>query len=95
MKFRGTSKIKTEHSMIKGLLKLLESIEDWEEIQGIIPGLIKPSKSSGIELTIQYITQSGVKCLAKSDGAVQEVFFVSSTPDALKTKLEEFIEGTI
>jgi hypothetical protein len=95
MKFRGTSKIKTEHSMIKGLLKLLESIEDWEEIQGIIPGLIKPAKSSGIELTIQYITQSGVKCLAKSDGAVQEVFFVSSTPEILKTKLEQEFYGNM
>jgi hypothetical protein len=77
--------------MIKGLLKFLESIEDWEEIQGIIPGLIKPSKSSELELTIQYITPSGLKCLAKSDGAVQEVFFVSSTPEALKTKLENYL----
>lgn len=93
MKFRGTSKIKTEHSMIKGLLKLLESIEDWEEIQGIIPGLIKPSKSSTIELTIQYITPAGLKCLAKCDGAVQEVFFVSSEPEKLKTKLQEWLDG--
>ena len=79
--------------MIKGLLKLLESIEDWEEIQGIIPGLIKPSKSSEIELTIQYVTASGLKCLAKSDGAVQEVFFVSSEPENLKTKLQEWIDN--
>lgn len=90
MKFRGSSKIKTEHSMIKNLYKLLESLEDWEEIQGIIPGLIKPSKSpSNIELTIQYITDAGLKCLAKCDGAVQEVFFISSDPEALKKKLEE------
>ena len=90
MKFRGSSKIKTEHSMIKGLLKLLESIEHWDEIQGIIPGLIKPSKSSSdIEMTIQYVTPSGLKCLAKCDGAVQEVFFVSNDPDTLKKKLEE------
>jgi len=93
MKFRGSSKIKTEHSMIKGLLKLLESIEEWEEIQGIIPGLIKPSKSSTIELTIQYVTTSGVKCLAKSDGAVQEVFFVSSEPEKLKNRLQEWLNN--
>lgn len=79
--------------MIKGLLKLLESIEDWEEIQGIIPGLIKPSKSSTIELTIQYVIASGVKCLAKSDNAVQEVFFVSSEPERLKTKLQEWLNN--
>lgn len=93
MKFRGTSKIKTEHSMIKGLLKFLESIEDWKEIQGIIPGLIKPSKSSKLEVTIQYVTDSGLKCLAKSDGAVQEVFFVSSEPDKLKSKLQEWLNN--
>lgn len=76
--------------MIKGLYKLLESIEHWDEIQGIIPGLIKPSKSSSdIELTVQYLTPSGLKCLAKCDGAVQEVFFISSNPEQLKKKLEE------
>ena len=79
--------------MIKGLLKFLETIEDWEEIQGIIPGLIKPSKSSTLELTIQYITASGVKCLAKSDGAVQEVFFVSSEPEKLKIKLQDWLNN--
>jgi len=90
MKFRGSSKIKTEHSTIKGLLKLLERLENIPEIDAIIPGLIKPCKaSSTIELTIQYITDAGLKALAKADNGVQEVFFVSSEPEILKAKLEE------
>lgn len=91
MKFRNNSKIKTEHSMIKGLFSFLEKLESLEEIQGIIPGLIKKSKSnSTLEIRVQYITSSGLKCLAKSDCAVQELFFVSSDPEVLKSKLEKF-----
>jgi len=74
--------------MIKGLKELLQSIETWEEISGIIPGRISPSKVSALHLTIQYETSSGIKCLAKGDG-VQEVFFVSSDPKSLLFKLQE------
>lgn len=93
MKFRNSSKIKTEHSIIRGLKKILHSIESWEEIQGIIPGIIKPSNShSGVKITFQYLTPTGVKCLAKGKGTVQEVFFISSNPEKLKIKLINFLE---
>lgn len=89
MKHRKNGKIKYEHTMVKGLAKLLEKIESWPEIKSIIPGRIKPSKNlSDLHLTIQYKTKNGVKCLAKSDG-VQEVFFVTSKQDELISKIEK------
>lgn len=91
MKYRGNSKIKYEHSMIKGLKLFLESIEGWEEIKSIIPGRINQSKSyTELHLTIQYKTNDGVKCLAKGEG-IQEVFFVSSVPNELIIRLNKLL----
>ena len=69
--------------MIDGLKDLLERIESWEVIVSIIPGEIRPARGSdsGIHLHVKYPTQSGIKVLAKSTTAVQEVFFVSRDPD--------------
>lgn len=88
MRHRGSGKIKRQHSIIKGLYKLLQSIEPWEEIQSIIPGRISPSTNiTHLYLTIQYATTSSVKCLAKGDG-VQEVFLITSQPEKLIEKLK-------
>lgn len=73
--------------MIKGLLSLLQAIEDWEEIQGIIPGRISPSKNAELQLTVQYQMVNGVKCLAKGEG-VQEVFIISNEPLLLIERLK-------
>ena len=89
MRYRGSSKIKQEHGTIKGLLKLLKSIEHWEEIRSIIPGRIKPSTNTNkLHLTVQYKTKTGVKLLAKSDG-IQEVFIVSTEPDKLIERIRQ------
>lgn len=88
MRYRGSSKIKTRHGLIPGLLKFLKKIEDWEEITAINPGVITQRRSSGrFVLRVQYCTESGVKCIARSGNAVQEVFFVSSGAEALEGKL--------
>ena len=85
----GKSKIKSEHAIIPGVKALLQSLENWEEIQGIIPGRIKPiNKSHALHLKIQYQTKAGVKCLALSGPAVQEVFFISNQPKLLIEKLQ-------
>ncbi len=90
MKHRGSSKIKSRNSIIQGLGELLEKIEEWEEIMSIFPAKIKPvkKKQSQVKITVQQVTPTGLKCLARSDGAVQEVFIVSNSPEALRTKLE-------
>jgi hypothetical protein len=97
MKYRkGNSKIKYEHGMIDGLQDLLERIEPWEEIVSVIPGEIKPAKGSGsgLRLEVKYPTSSGIKVLAKSTTAVQEVFFVTRNPEELKAKLRS-LNGTL
>ena len=87
---QGSSKIKYQHGMIAGLRELLESIEDWPEFRSAIPGVIRPTKGAGeIVLRVQYVTPTGLKCLAKSGAAVQEVFFVTDDADALKAKIEK------
>ncbi len=78
--------------MIDGLRDLLERIESWEEIVSIIPGEIRPAKGSGsgLRLEVKYPTSSGLKAIAKSTTAVQEVFFVTRAVEALKERLEKY-----
>ena len=91
MKHRGSSKIKYQHDMIKGLRKFLEEIEPWEEIKTLIPGEIRPTKSvRKFVLAVQYETQTGLKCLAKSGNAVQEVFVVTNNPEGFKKRLASY-----
>ncbi len=90
MRHRGPSKIKYEHKMIQGLRQALEEIEDWPEIQSIIPAEIKPVKHAHtLKVVAKNDTSSGIKCIAYSGCAVQEVFVVSGERDALRAKLAE------
>lgn len=92
MRHRGSSKIKYEHNMIQGLRQLLEQIEPWDEIKSIIPGEIRPTRSHRpLSLDVKYDTPTGVKCLAKSGSAVQEVFIVTSNPGVFKQRLAHFL----
>jgi hypothetical protein len=97
MKHRGkSSKLKYEHALIEGLRPLLESIAPWEEIHSIILGRIRPTKSSRrqIRLEIKYSTVTGLKALAKTGTAVQEVFFVTANPEAVRERLLETATGS-
>jgi hypothetical protein len=82
--------------MISGLQDLLERIEPWEEIISVIPGEIKPAKGhgSGIRLEVKYPTSSGIKALAKNTEAVQEVFFVTKSPEQLQIRLKAMNESS-
>jgi hypothetical protein len=91
MKHRDkSSKLKYEHALIEGLRPLLESIAPWEDIHSIIPGRIRRAKGSKrrIRLEIKYFTGTGLKALAKTGTAVQEVFFVTSNPQAVRERLQ-------
>ena len=91
MKHRGkSSKLKYEQALIGGLRPLLESIAPWEEIHSIIPGRIRPTKGSKrpIRLETKYFTGTGLKVLAKTGTAVQEVFFVTANPQAVRERLQ-------
>lgn len=92
MRHRGSSKIKRQHSIIDGLAELLETIESWEEIQSIVPGRISATRSrQALTLTIQYNTPSGVKCMAKSGPAIQEVFIATPKPEEFRKRLLAFL----
>lgn len=75
-KFRQ-GKIKREHSIIEGLLPLLERMALCDAIASITPGPIAPQNSKAPGLTFQYFTDKGLRLLGKSGSAVQEVWVVA------------------
>ena len=91
MKHRGSSKVKYQHRIILGLRTVLETIALRKEITTIIPGVIKPRKaSSALTISVQYDTPTGLKCIAKSGSAVQELFIVTSDIPATKAHLKQY-----
>ena len=77
--------VKREHSTIKDIIPLLEEITDLPYVKSIVPGRIKPISGSYPKAVIEYKTKTatGIKCLAKSDRATQEIFIVTSNIDEL------------
>jgi hypothetical protein len=82
--------IKCQHGMIEGLRKALEEVNAWPEVRSIIPGEIRPSKGPGsrLSLKVQYPTATGLKLLAKTGNAVQEVFLVTDAPAVVQARIE-------
>ncbi len=90
MKYRK-NKIKTEHSIIKGLRRFLEDkISHLDHVSGIIPGRIDVGRSTGEILTVsyKYPINDGAKLIARSGTSVQEVFVITSDPEAVKNIVE-------
>ena len=85
--------MKRVHHILRGFEEPLEEIAQLEHVKAVIPGRIKRKGATGKlgqrELTFQYPTPSGAKLLAKGEGAVQEVFVVTSEPE----KLREFLRA--
>jgi len=81
-------KVKRVHQILKGFEEPLEEIAQLEYVKAVIPGRIKRKRATGKpgqrEITFQYPTPSGAKLLAKGEGAVQEIFVVTSEPEKLK-----------
>lgn len=71
------NKIKREHGIIEGGLKVLTNLARDPDIISIIPGPIKNSKTNTrLEIYFQYKTATGYKYLLKGNGVVQEVFII-------------------
>ena len=72
--------VKREHSVIKGIIPLLENITKLEYVEAIVPGRIKPISGNYPIPKIEYKTKTttGIKCLAKSERATQEIFIISN-----------------
>lgn len=87
MRYRGSSKIKYEHSLIPGLREFLEwELEPLAHVHSLIPGRIRKTKKirNTLQVRFKYPVQGGAKILVYSSGAVQEVFVVTSRPEELK-----------
>ena len=73
--------IKKDHTILKGILPLLEDITKISDVKRIIPGVI--SRGGKIKtnqptafLKVQRETPSGLKLLAHTDEGIQEIFLI-------------------
>ena len=85
-------KLKVEHSILDGLLSLLERLlnDNPVAIRSIIPGVIRPvwDARGGVKVRVTVPTGNGWKAIALSAGARQELFISTSLS---KDQLEESI----
>lgn len=81
------NKIKIQHHVLSEIKRQLEQIANYPEVDGIIPGMIKPKKGGSVGITLSYYTDSGLKLIARSGGAAQEVFVISKYPDLIEQRL--------
>jgi len=70
-------RLKIEHSIIDGLRPVLEELlKSNAEIRSVIPGVIRPVRDAKgkVRIRITVPTQNGLKAIALSAGARQELF---------------------
>ena len=90
--------VKREHSVIVGLLPVLERIAAHPTVTGIIPGRITVTRgaTSSLQLRLGTPTITGFKITARRLSAAQEVFIVTKQPEAtlgfLRADVKEFVE---
>jgi hypothetical protein len=70
------NKVKKMHTIIGGYEQVLDDLGSIPQVRSVITGVISPHKSEREEMTFQYFTNSGLKLLAKTTEAIQEVFVV-------------------
>ncbi len=83
-------KIKKEHTIIEGILPLLQDVARITYVKSIIPGRINRRSGSGMppQLQLKYNTPSGIKILGKNSKSVQEVFVVTDNAERTITILK-------
>ena len=92
-----TKGVKREHGIIAGLLPVLERIATNPAVATITPGRIRVTRAAtpSLELRFGTATISGLKLTARRGTTAQEVFLVTSQPDAvvefLQREVKEFV----
>lgn len=82
------NKIKRMHSIVHGLLPILEDMARHPAIAQITPGRISGDRhADDYNVTMQYFTESGMKLIARTPTSVQEVFIVTSEPEEVQAWL--------
>lgn len=77
--------VKREHSVISGLLPLLERIAALPDVSAVIPGRIAVTRAAtpSMELRLGPRTPTGFKLNARKASTTQEVFVVTAKPDEI------------
>ncbi len=75
-------RVKREHGRVRGLDDVCDAIlKLGPGVTRIVPGRINRRRGTGpAKLTVQYETDSGIKCMWYISGTVQEVFVVTNIP---------------
>lgn len=69
--------LKTEHKIIPGCKRILQTIAEHPKVRLVVPGEIHQARhSQSIRIKVVYNTDTGVKCRLYSGPLVQEVFVV-------------------
>jgi len=91
--------VKVQHSIIEGVLPILEEIAAVDGVKKVIPAIISvisynPKEIKKPVIKIQRETISGFKLLAHSRGSVQEIFIVVKKENRsdVKNKIESMIK---
>lgn len=87
--------VKREHSILAGLLPILERIAALPGVTSVIPGRIAVTRASSPTLQLRPgpATVTGLKLTARRGTASQEIFVVTSEPDRVLALLREDIAG--
>ena len=86
-------RVKREHGRVRELDGVCDAIlRDGPGVSRVVPGRISRRRGQGrAKLTVQYATESGVKCIFTVGGSVQEVFVVTARQAEVQAWLAAFI----
>jgi hypothetical protein len=78
------------HAVVQGVEQALHEISSWPGVESVVAGRISKVRRRypGLSVTLQTSTVSGVKCLARTGQAVQELFVVTADPPAVERRIK-------
>jgi hypothetical protein len=87
-------KIILNHStQIEGLKKALKIISQWEEVETVSAGVIRPAKIRGRAFIIRAQrydeTRGMLKCVATRTGVIQEVYIKTAQPERVAQQIKD------
>jgi hypothetical protein len=87
--------VKREHSVIAGLLPILERIAACPKVDGVIPGRISVTRGATqtLQLRLGPRTVTGVKLNARRATTAQEIFVITTDVEAVVAYLSESVPG--
>lgn len=90
-----TKGVKREHSIINGLLPLLEQIAAQPAVSAVIPGRISVTRGAApaLQLRLGPQTMTGFKLTARRGTTAQEVFVVTTEMEKVVEFLRKEVKG--